>query len=250
MRFNVKIGEKSTELCADEEASISTLKANVERFSGIPSENQKWIYQGRVLADSLLIKDTGIIEGNTVLVIKVASSKAASQSDNYPRITEQNRISYVGASEFDRAMKSLLSNNEEVAKSAVSMLTKVVLNIVNNPQEEKYRRLKCSNQTFQKKIGSVSGGLDCIRTLGFHQEADEWVLTPTPEAWNHLVYCKDKLSKFSSLMQTVSNNDPPRPPIQPVAAPVAAPLPPALPLDIDTMQQLINAMMQLQQVPF
>jgi hypothetical protein len=100
-------------------------------------------------------------------------------------------------SDFDSAMGILLEIDKEKVESAVELLIKIVQNIVNNPHEEKFRKLKASNKAFDSKIGSVRGGNDCMAALGFEcQASGEWILTPTEAKWNLLVAALSKMNKF------------------------------------------------------
>jgi hypothetical protein len=100
--------------------------------------------------------------------------------------------------EFDRAMRVLLTNSEESCKEAVILLLKIITKIIENPMDEKFRKLKASNPTFNTKITNIPGGSDCMRAIGFQLIGEYWVLEPTMEAWNVLLACQQKLDKFMS----------------------------------------------------
>ena len=97
---------------------------------------------------------------------------------------------------FDRAIYSLLGNDEEVAKEAIALLLKIISNVISYPMEEKYRKVKNSSAAFNAKIVSVGGGLECLRAVGFQQIGEEWVLVPSAEAWPILLACQAKLDRF------------------------------------------------------
>ena len=100
--------------------------------------------------------------------------------------------------EFDRAMRVLLTNSEESCKEAVILLLKIITKIIENPMDEKFRKLKTSNPTFNTKITNIPGGSDCMRAIGFQLIGEYWILEPTMEAWNVLLACQQKLDKFMS----------------------------------------------------
>ena len=100
--------------------------------------------------------------------------------------------------EFDRAMRVLLTNSEESCKEAVILLLKIITKIIENPMDEKFRKLKTSNPTFNTKITNIPGGSDCMRAIGFQLIGEYWILEPTMEAWNILLACQQKLDKFMS----------------------------------------------------
>ena len=50
-------------------------------------------------------------------------------------------------------------------------------NILNNPQEEKFRKIRKSNRAFSEKVGSVEGTAEFLEAVGFEsQTMDEQVL--------------------------------------------------------------------------
>lgn len=42
-------------------------------------------------------------------------------------------------------------------------------NIVSNPDEEKYRKIRASNKAFQEKVCSVTGSVLFLEAVGFEQ---------------------------------------------------------------------------------
>eukprot|EP01041_Mallomonas_annulata_P001774 gene1774-3434_t len=215
MKFKAKVGEVMVDLTAEPETLISILKTNVEQITGVSSSCQKWIYQGKILSGDVTVKAAGIIEGNVVHVVKSAQSATPVQGLNnsvpqtgvpfVPPIANQQSISI-----FDLSIKKLLLNTEEEAKVAVTTLSKIVRNIIDNPQEEKFRKLKNSNAAFQKKLLSLGGGPDCLKALGFTLVGEEWILVPTSDAWDLLVYSKDKLERFISQLEAVKSSSLPQ----------------------------------------
>lgn len=66
---------------------------------------------------------------------------------------------------------------DEFVAAAKTLLT-FVGNVIDHPQEEKYRRVKMSNPGFRSKLGCRVGGKECMAALGFREllEAGEPVL--------------------------------------------------------------------------
>ena len=96
------------------------------------------------------------------------------------------------------------TNNKNLALSLAQALSKVkagcsfdeflvasktlaayVGNIVNNPEDQKYRKIKLSNQNFQAKLGRLPGGKDCLLKIGFQERTEAMepvlVLDQVPE---------------------------------------------------------------------
>lgn len=71
-----------------------------------------------------------------------------------------------------QSVKQLLTENSvEEFLAASSILVKFAANILDNPSQSKYRRIRISNPTVQNKLLNVVGGMECLFEMGF-QEAD------------------------------------------------------------------------------
>merc|ERR1719416_351110 len=81
--------------------------------------------------------------------------------------------------------------------------------------EEKYRTIKSTNAAFQRKVGGIPGGKECMKAMGFELVNDEYKLNATAEAWNMLVQCKNtfeqELKVLSSQPMSQPNIPPPNP---------------------------------------
>lgn len=49
-------------------------------------------------------------------------------------------------------------------------LSKYLENIVNNPDEEKYRKIRLSNRIFQEKVAGMEGVMEFLEAAGFNQQ--------------------------------------------------------------------------------
>lgn len=56
--------------------------------------------------------------------------------------------------------------------TASKTLAAYVGNIVNNPDEAKYRKIKLSNSNFQNKLGRLAGGKECLLQIGFQERTE------------------------------------------------------------------------------
>lgn len=52
---------------------------------------------------------------------------------------------------------------------AVRTLLTFVRNVVDNPGEEKYQKVRSGNSVFQSRLGTKAGGMDCMRAFGFRE---------------------------------------------------------------------------------
>mmetsp|Transcript_34804 Transcript_34804/g.98671 ORF Transcript_34804/g.98671 Transcript_34804/m.98671 type:complete len:412 (-) Transcript_34804:245-1480(-) len=69
------------------------------------------------------------------------------------------------------------TEGEERAKVAWGTLLKYLGNIAKNPNEDKFRSIKLANEAFQKRVGSVHGGVEFLLGCGFQKDAAGEVLT-------------------------------------------------------------------------
>lgn len=66
-------------------------------------------------------------------------------------------------------------SGESVAK-AVSLLHKILSNIVTHPLEEKFRSIRKTNRVFESYVGAFPECLEFLRAVGFEDQAEKYVL--------------------------------------------------------------------------
>jgi hypothetical protein len=67
-----------------------------------------------------------------------------------------------------RALDTKITQQDDAtALAAIELLEKLVSNILNKPDEPKYRQFKSSNPAISKKVMKVPGGLDFVMAAGF-----------------------------------------------------------------------------------
>lgn len=79
--------------------------------------------------------------------------------------------------ENERGLTSCLiilnCNTKEKSSACIETLTKYLENIIQHPDEEKYRKIRRTNRIFSEKIQPVEGALDFLFAAGFtEQEID------------------------------------------------------------------------------
>lgn len=80
------------------------------------------------------------------------------------------------------AVYVLLRQEAPVAIPAAEALIKILANVVKNPEEDKFRKIRLSNAIIQSKIVSVSGAVDLLIEAGFskvEQDGDHYLILPT-----------------------------------------------------------------------
>ncbi|KAL0551399.1 hypothetical protein IC582_010485 [Cucumis melo] len=86
------------------------------------------------------------------------------------------------AEQMRECLRSLKSNHKEddaKVKRAFQTLLTYVGNVVKNPDEEKFRKIRLSNQTFQDRVGTLRGGIEFLELCGFEKiEGGEFLFLP------------------------------------------------------------------------
>jgi hypothetical protein len=212
---------KSLEREASGDQTILEVKSQIAQEISIDANIQKWVYGGRILLDHQTFISCDFRDGDAIHVLKGVlkqpqqpSSGAGVGTGALPPAAAaavRRPVTYF-VTYFDQAMRFFLSKNtEENVKNCLLTLSKILSNIIDNPHEEKYRRLKNSNQHFQKKVGSQEGSSGLLQSLGFALNGDEWVLTPSADTWENIVSCQQKLNKFLDKLKTLPPTDPAAP---------------------------------------
>ncbi|CAB3982567.1 thioredoxin 1 [Paramuricea clavata] len=72
--------------------------------------------------------------------------------------------------------RELLENPPDTFDSTSQLLLRIATNIIQEPNEPKYRTLKLSTNTFQNKLLPVKGAVECLFAMGFEDKDDEVIL--------------------------------------------------------------------------
>ncbi|KAK7400101.1 hypothetical protein VNO78_11301 [Psophocarpus tetragonolobus] len=86
------------------------------------------------------------------------------------------------AEQMRDCLRSLKQNHKEDdarVKRAFQTLLTYVGNVARNPNEEKFRKIRLSNQTFQERVGSLKGGIEFLEICGFEKvDGGEFLFLP------------------------------------------------------------------------
>ncbi|KAL9251877.1 UBX domain-containing protein [Drosera capensis] len=86
------------------------------------------------------------------------------------------------AEQMRECLRSLKKNHKDEdarVKQAFKTLLTYVGNIARNPDEEKFRKIRLSNQTFQDRVGGLQGGIEFLQLCGFEKTGDgEFIFMP------------------------------------------------------------------------
>ncbi|XP_050239056.1 uncharacterized protein LOC126688418 isoform X1 [Quercus robur] len=70
-------------------------------------------------------------------------------------------------------------DDDAKVKRAFQTLLTYVGNVVRNPAEEKFRKIRLSNQSFHERVGALQGGIEFLELCGFEKiEGGEFLLIP------------------------------------------------------------------------
>ncbi|GLT28858.1 hypothetical protein SLA2020_037620 [Shorea laevis] len=78
-----------------------------------------------------------------------------------------------------RSLKQSHKDEDAKVKRAFQTLLTYIGNVAKNPDEEKFRKIRLTNQTFQDRVGSLTGGIEFFELCGFEKiEGDEFLFLP------------------------------------------------------------------------
>ncbi|KMZ60843.1 hypothetical protein ZOSMA_56G00740 [Zostera marina] len=73
-----------------------------------------------------------------------------------------------------RTLKQTHKDDDAKVKKAFQTLLTYIGNIVKNPNEEKFRKIRLTNPSFQDRVGSLKGGVEFLQICGFEKlDGDE-----------------------------------------------------------------------------
>ncbi|KAF2920595.1 uncharacterized protein [Oryza sativa Japonica Group] len=66
-----------------------------------------------------------------------------------------------------RNLKKNYKDDTTKVTRAFQILLKIIANIVKNPEEEKFRRIRLNNPVFKERVGNLQGGVEFLELCGF-----------------------------------------------------------------------------------
>ena len=170
------------------------------------------IFMGKVLSDmNATVASYGVEDGFKVLMAKKVRPSAASSSSSQQSTSASASSSTFQQQQQQRSQPSPQSNDpvdlaitkirtaaRETALTCLKTIETICSNIKSNPMEEKYRKIKINNGSFQRRVSNVSGGIDILKAIGFTEvtegeHAGAYILIPSADLWNTLVKAQSKL---------------------------------------------------------
>ena len=70
---------------------------------------------------------------------------------------------------FCESLLQLKRNETEIFDAAANILLTFANNIIKNPNESKYRRIRVGNEAVTNKLLPATGAIDCLFEMGFEE---------------------------------------------------------------------------------
>jgi len=228
MKLKVKFTKTSeiVEIDIESSSTIKEVKQKVfESNLKLTVESQKLIYQGKILTDDKSLSFYNISEGLCLIVLGKVSDGTTSVTSSAgntttsaptptpapvpsvntfpaptPSTTNPTTTASVTIPHPDHPLQKALTdlrakpqNDTAKATTAIKTLLTICKNIIDKPHEEKYRSMKKANSKFNERLGGLPGAPECLIAVGFSDESEAYVLSPSEEGWNKLVQSREIL---------------------------------------------------------
>ncbi|XP_041364348.1 peptide-N(4)-(N-acetyl-beta-glucosaminyl)asparagine amidase-like isoform X2 [Gigantopelta aegis] len=95
---------------------------------------------------------------------------------------------------LDSIQQLLSENSKDSFLEASEILLKFASNVLKNPNDPKYRKIRVGNPVVQTKLLPVSGALECLFEMGFLEDGD-FLTMPATSRLNRMQHVYDELVK-------------------------------------------------------
>lgn len=128
------------------------------------------------------------------------------------------------ASVFTTVKQLVEENSQEQFLDAAKLLLKFADNVINNPTEPKYRKIRLGNPTVESKLLPVVGALECLFEMGFIEDG-EFLTLPPNTSLEIIRQIRKDLNEYVETMGKVNGEQASQTPTPPVTirAPPQAP---------------------------
>ena len=98
---------------------------------------------------------------------------------------------------MDTSIVSMLADNSDtVMNDAKDILVKLLGNVLNDPNNTKYRAVKLTNKTIEEKLLPAAGAFEILFSVGF-EEADDKLILPLSADLKTVQSFKDAIGNIS-----------------------------------------------------
>ncbi|XP_048264580.1 UBX domain-containing protein 6 isoform X1 [Bombus terrestris] len=156
--------------------SYATIKAQVKRELEQKRRAQQNVEKDYVQSEE---KAENAVKDNSLLAVTNIYYRCPYLSDEILSQDEWNvkikEFLYEQLKGEDKGLISCLiiqncNSKKNRINACVETLGKYLENIINNPEEEKYQKIRMQNRIFQDKVAPIEGALEFLNAAGFHQK--------------------------------------------------------------------------------
>lgn len=101
-----------------------------------------------------------------------------------------------------------VNDDREKVKVGIEIIGKYLRNIIENPEEEKYRRIRLENKVFREKVSSLEGALDFLIGAGFVNQVIEISEGKKEEFLVFTGSSTESIDFLSTLIEALQNSEP------------------------------------------
>jgi len=105
-----------------------------------------------------------------------------------------------------------MNKDQDLLNTGVNTLVRYVENLINNPEDDKFKKIRVQNKAFQTRIMPLVGGVEYLELVGYTLITDEgdsseqyYIMLDTPPI-EHMTRCNDELKKGSKLTPTLDRD--------------------------------------------
>ncbi|GFQ98824.1 UBX domain-containing protein 6 [Trichonephila clavata] len=100
------------------------------------------------------------------------------------------------------------NENKEKVQRGIETLSRYLTNILDNPDEEKYRKIRLNNKVFQERIVGLEGALDFLDAAGFNKQVidNEDYLVFSGTDFENLQMLKEALMSAEPILPSLDRN--------------------------------------------
>ncbi|KAK6189023.1 hypothetical protein SNE40_005076 [Patella caerulea] len=105
---------------------------------------------------------------------------------------------------WDSVLQLATENESKSAFEAIDILLKFCNNIIKNPSEEKYRRIRLKNPIIESKLLPVVGAMECLFDMGFLEDG-EFLTMPRNCSLSVLTVIRNELTEVKDALRESDN---------------------------------------------
>lgn len=121
--------------------------------------------------------------------------------DPVTQTSQKEYTPYENATYYLKAIKTLYPTFRagDTTKNCYNTIKVIINNVVKNPTEEKFRKVKATNPNFQERVGKLELGMKVLLAIGFTEEGEFLVCkNPDVDLFSKLVaFLEEEVNKLN-----------------------------------------------------